>query len=198
MTRKRKSTSTTTSESPDSQTTTIDTATGEPGSSQEQSSDTDFNPAEFDTVDSAPEAAPPRANPSRLARQTMMTNSMGVRLIHEMQKGCYRIRFDPAMEEQEFKAFFNEKLKPLLIERHELQGGPEARFYYQPDSRDWEIRYRYRARDADGQEIIEDGKPKWHSCHKQVQLIAERICDRATDLIADKLGLRRPEAPIPD
>jgi len=72
--------------------------------------------------------AAPDAGYKLPAWQEMTTYTAGARLTHDREKGVYRIHFNPKMDQVEFKAFFREKIKPLLTGDHKLKGGSHHSF----------------------------------------------------------------------
>jgi hypothetical protein len=142
----------------------------------------------FGTLSDILDVFPDELKRRREAYRPVTSYPCGVSLVHEREKACYRIRFQPTIADSEFKPFFAEQLKPLLIERHLLEDGHEVRFHYQPATRDWVMRYLNVACDAEGREIIVHGKPKWVSNHRQVQAIAEEVAAQAAALLTEKAG----------
>ena len=95
------------------------------------------------------------------------------------------------MDANDFKAFFADKIKPLLDKKHQLKDGPEVRFHWQPDDKEWELRYRFKQK-RDGIDVKDDaGKQVYDNFHHQVQAIARGLADQAGSLLNQKLGITK-------
>lgn len=151
------------------------------------------NPAADSPHPDAGESTPPREYKSPAA-QEVITHLAGVHLSNDRKRGVFTLRLDPPMPRDELAKFVSEKLLPILHEQHQLKDGPTVRFHEQPDG-SFEIRYRFRERDEDGQPLLDaDGTKKWLLYHNQVSLIAYRVADQAGNLLAEKLGIANSPA----
>lgn len=131
---------------------------------------------------------------SSLTVQSLVSFRSGVQLVIDRAKGVYRLSFDPQMPKEEFRTFFGEHIKPLLSENHhiitESDQTRDVRFHYQPETRDWEIRFRFLARDTEGNALTKrEGGKQYVNYHSQVGVIANRVANRAANLLSEKLGL---------